>query len=119
GLRKPRAAQRVQKQSVSSRIEQARRSKFPSSRESHAKIREWSSGRRSALRQAPTRCFVVARLNHRPSSATAEARCNIETVGDFTSSEGDIVYAPPWPWHATRFAGPGPSCRLAISAYQF
>ena len=22
-------------------------------------------------------------------------------------------------WHATRFAGPGPSCRLATSTYQF
>jgi hypothetical protein len=29
------------------------------------------------------------------------------------------VYAPPSTWHATRFAGPGPSCRLAISGYQF
>lgn len=48
-----------------------------------------------------------------------QIRHNIETVGDFTSSEGDIVYAPPSTWHATRFAGPGPSCRLAISGYQF
>jgi mannose-6-phosphate isomerase-like protein (cupin superfamily) len=46
-------------------------------------------------------------------------RHNIETVGDFTSSEGDIVYAPASTWHATRFAGAGPSCRLAISTYQF
>ena len=48
-----------------------------------------------------------------------QIRHNIETVGDFTSSEGDIVYAPPSTWHATRFAGPGPSCRLATSTYQF
>jgi mannose-6-phosphate isomerase-like protein (cupin superfamily) len=48
-----------------------------------------------------------------------QIRHNIETVGDFTSSEGDIVYAPASTWHATRFAGPGPSCRLAISAFQF
>lgn len=48
-----------------------------------------------------------------------QIRHNIETVGDFTSSEGDIVYAPASTWHATRFAGPGPSCRLAISGYQF
>jgi len=48
-----------------------------------------------------------------------QIRHNIETVGDFTSNEGDIVYAPPSTWHATRFAGPGPSCRLAISGYQF
>ena len=48
-----------------------------------------------------------------------QIRHNIETVGDFTSSEGDVVYAPASTWHATRFAGPGPSCRLAISTYQF
>ena len=46
-------------------------------------------------------------------------RHNIETVGDFTSNEGDIAYTPPSTWHATRFAGPGPSCRVAISGYQF
>ena len=48
-----------------------------------------------------------------------QIRHNIETVGDFTSDAGDIVYAPPSTWHATRFAGPGPSCRLATSTYQF
>ena len=48
-----------------------------------------------------------------------QIRHNIETIGDFTSNEGDVVYAPPSTWHATRFAGPGPSCRLAISTYQF
>ena len=48
-----------------------------------------------------------------------QIRHNIETVGDFTSSAGDIVYVPASTWHATRFAGPGPSCRLAISTYQF
>jgi mannose-6-phosphate isomerase-like protein (cupin superfamily) len=48
-----------------------------------------------------------------------QIRHNIETVGDFTSTEGDVVYAPASTWHATRFAGPGPSCRLAISGYQF
>ena len=46
-------------------------------------------------------------------------RHNIETVGDFTSSEGDVAYVPPGTWHATRFSGPGPSCRLAISGVQF
>jgi mannose-6-phosphate isomerase-like protein (cupin superfamily) len=48
-----------------------------------------------------------------------QIRHNIETVGDFTSSAGDIVYVPASTWHATRFAGPGPSCRLATSTYQF
>lgn len=46
-------------------------------------------------------------------------RHNIETVGVFTSGEGDVVYAPVSTWHATTFAGPGRSCRLAISGYQF
>jgi mannose-6-phosphate isomerase-like protein (cupin superfamily) len=50
---------------------------------------------------------------------SGQIRHNIESVGDFTSSDGDIVSVPPSTWHATRFAGPGPSCRLAISGYQF
>jgi mannose-6-phosphate isomerase-like protein (cupin superfamily) len=48
-----------------------------------------------------------------------QIRHNVETIGDFTSNEGDVVYVPSSTWHATRFAGPGPSCRLAISGYQF
>ena len=48
-----------------------------------------------------------------------QIRHNIETVGDFASNEGDVVYAPASTWHATRFAGTGMSCRLAISGYQF
>ena len=31
-----------------------------------------------------------------------QIRHNIETVGDFTSNMGDVVYAPPSTWHATR-----------------
>jgi hypothetical protein len=47
-----------------------------------------------------------------------QIRHNIETVGDFTSNEGDIVYAAV---HVARdqIRGPRPSCRLAISGYQF
>ena len=31
--------------------------------------------------------------------------------------EGDVVYVPIYTFHAPRFHGPGPSCRLAINGY--
>jgi len=33
------------------------------------------------------------------------------------ASEGDVVYVPPFTFHAPRFYGEGPSCRLAINGY--
>jgi mannose-6-phosphate isomerase-like protein (cupin superfamily) len=33
------------------------------------------------------------------------------------ASEGDVVYAPPFTFHAPRFYGEGPSCRLAMNGY--
>ena len=30
---------------------------------------------------------------------------------------GDVVYAPKYTWHAPRWYGPGPSCRLAMNGY--
>jgi len=33
------------------------------------------------------------------------------------ASEGDVVYVPPFTFHAPRFYGDGPSCRLAINGY--
>jgi hypothetical protein len=33
------------------------------------------------------------------------------------SGEGDIVYVPASSWHATRFYGPEPACRLSITEY--
>src|SRR5262245_40971858 len=35
----------------------------------------------------------------------------------FVASEGDIVYVPSNTWHATRFFGPDPACRLSITEY--
>jgi len=33
------------------------------------------------------------------------------------ASEGDVVYVPPFTFHAPRFYGEGPSCRLAMNGY--
>ncbi|MGE0863077.1 MAG: cupin domain-containing protein [Vicinamibacterales bacterium] len=35
----------------------------------------------------------------------------------FVASEGDVVYVPANTWHATRYSGPDPSCRLSITEY--
>jgi quercetin dioxygenase-like cupin family protein len=35
----------------------------------------------------------------------------------FVASEGDIVYVPAGTWHATRFTGSSPACRLSITEY--
>jgi quercetin dioxygenase-like cupin family protein len=35
----------------------------------------------------------------------------------FVASEGDIVYVPADTWHATRFYGDAPACRLSITEY--
>ena len=35
----------------------------------------------------------------------------------FIASEGDVVYVPAGTWHATRYTGPDPSCRLSITEY--
>lgn len=35
----------------------------------------------------------------------------------FIASEGDIVYVPANTWHATRFVGEEPACRLSITEY--
>ena len=41
-----------------------------------------------------------------------------ENVGELVASEGDVLYAAPMTWHQMGFKGPGPSCRLALGAYQ-
>jgi len=41
----------------------------------------------------------------------------IEYAGEIIASEGDVVYAPPYTFHAPRFHGDGPSCRLAMNGY--
>ncbi|MCI0524199.1 MAG: cupin domain-containing protein [Acidobacteria bacterium] len=46
-----------------------------------------------------------------------QIRYPIENVGVIIAEEGDVVYVPPFTFHAPRFHGPGPSCRLAINGY--
>jgi len=44
-------------------------------------------------------------------------RYPIENVGVVIADEGDVVYAPIMTFHAPRFHGEGPSCRLAMNGY--
>lgn len=44
-------------------------------------------------------------------------RYPIEKVGTIVAEEGDVVYVPPFTFHAPRFAGDAPSCRLAMNGY--
>jgi quercetin dioxygenase-like cupin family protein len=46
-----------------------------------------------------------------------QIRYPIENVGVIIAEEGDVVYVPPFTFHAPRFYGPGPSCRLATNGY--
>ena len=44
-------------------------------------------------------------------------RYPVENVGTIIAEEGDVVYVPPFTFHAPRFHGDGPSCRLAMNGY--
>jgi quercetin dioxygenase-like cupin family protein len=46
-----------------------------------------------------------------------QIRYAFEGQQPFVASEGDIVYVPANTWHATRYTGPDPSCRLSITEY--
>jgi mannose-6-phosphate isomerase-like protein (cupin superfamily) len=46
-----------------------------------------------------------------------QIRYPIEGQGVIIASEGDVVYVPPFTFHAPRFYGPGPSCRFAMNGY--
>ena len=46
-----------------------------------------------------------------------QIRYAFEGQQPFVASEGDIVYVPAGTWHATRFAGADPACRLSITEY--
>jgi len=46
-----------------------------------------------------------------------EIRYPIEGQGVIIGGEGDIVYVPPFTFHAPRYHGSGPSCRLAMNGY--
>ncbi len=41
----------------------------------------------------------------------------MEYAGEIIATEGDVVYAPPYTFHAPRFHGDKPSCRLAMNGY--
>jgi mannose-6-phosphate isomerase-like protein (cupin superfamily) len=44
-------------------------------------------------------------------------RYPIEKVGTIIAEEGDVVYVPPFTFHAPRFYGDAPACRLAMNGY--
>jgi quercetin dioxygenase-like cupin family protein len=46
-----------------------------------------------------------------------QIRYAFEGQQPFVASEGDIVYVPANTWHATRFQGTEPACRLSITEY--
>jgi mannose-6-phosphate isomerase-like protein (cupin superfamily) len=46
-----------------------------------------------------------------------QIRYAFEGQEPFVASEGDVVYVPANTWHATRFFGSVPACRLSITEY--
>lgn len=46
-----------------------------------------------------------------------EIRYAFEGQEPFVAGEGDVVYVPAGTWHATRFWGSEPACRLSITEY--
>jgi hypothetical protein len=46
-----------------------------------------------------------------------QIRYAIEKVGVIVADEGDVVYVPPFTFHAPRWHGDGPSTRLALNGY--
>jgi quercetin dioxygenase-like cupin family protein len=46
-----------------------------------------------------------------------QIRYSFEGQQPFIAGEGDVVYVPANTWHATRYTGPTPSCRLSITEY--
>ena len=48
---------------------------------------------------------------------TGQIRYAFEGQTPFVASEGDVVYVPSNTWHATRFIGEAPSCRLSITEF--
>ena len=46
-----------------------------------------------------------------------QIRYAFEGQEPFVAREGDVVYVPANTWHATRFHGPEPACRLSITEY--
>jgi mannose-6-phosphate isomerase-like protein (cupin superfamily) len=48
---------------------------------------------------------------------SGKIRYPIEKVGVVIAEEGDVVYVPPFTWHAPRWWGDGASCRLAMNGF--
>ncbi len=48
---------------------------------------------------------------------SGQIRYPIEGQGVIIASEGDVVYVPKFTFHAPRWYGSGPSCRLAMNGY--
>ncbi|MEZ5288191.1 MAG: cupin domain-containing protein [Vicinamibacterales bacterium] len=48
---------------------------------------------------------------------TGQIRYAFEGQQPFVASEGDVVYVPSNTWHATRYVGEAPACRLSITEY--
>jgi mannose-6-phosphate isomerase-like protein (cupin superfamily) len=48
---------------------------------------------------------------------SGQIRYPIENVGVVIATEGDVVYVPEHTWHAPRWWGDGPSCRLAMNGF--
>jgi mannose-6-phosphate isomerase-like protein (cupin superfamily) len=46
-----------------------------------------------------------------------QIRYPVETQGVIIADVGDVVYVPRFTYHAPRWHGPGPSCRLAMNGY--
>ena len=46
-----------------------------------------------------------------------QIRYPIENQEVIIANVGDVVYVPPFTWHAPRWWGPGASCRLAMNGY--
>jgi len=46
-----------------------------------------------------------------------QIRYAFEGQQPFVASEGDVVYVPAKTWHAARFTGEAPACRLSITEY--
>jgi mannose-6-phosphate isomerase-like protein (cupin superfamily) len=66
-----------------------------------------------------------ARGHYHPEGAeywlimAGQIRYPIEGVGDIVADVGDVVYVPKHTFHAPRWHGPGPSCRLAMNGFPY
>ncbi|MBL8237908.1 MAG: cupin domain-containing protein [Bryobacterales bacterium] len=68
---------------------------------------------------------VKVRGHYHPEGAeywlimSGQIRYPIEKVGVIIAEAGDVVYVPAYTWHAPRWWGDGPSCRLAMNGFPY